>query len=173
MLDPRPLRRRVHLFLALTILAIVLVAISIPLAILKGTLPPDIAQHVSAGEASLWHRIAIGLAGALPAVAAIWTLTRVLTFLDLYGRGLSLTVESATTMRAIGCGLFGIVAAQIIARPLQSLVASALNPVGERSLVISFQGADLGLILAAGLVILIAQAIAEAASNRDELNAIV
>ena len=173
MLDPQTLRRRVHLFRALTILAIVLVALSIPLAILKGGLPPDIAQYVTLGEVSLTHRVAIALAGALPAAAAIWTLTRVLAFLDLYGRGLSLTIQSAATMRAIGCGLFAIVAAQIIARPLQSLVASAFNPAGERSLVISLQGGDLGLVLAAGLVILIAQAIAEAASNRDELDAIV
>ena len=83
---------------ALTVVAMVLIVVSIVHGALLGPLPSDLREvaglapgaDVSRGLIAL-----IALAGALPAVASLYVLWQARTLAALYGRGRVLTTDSA------------------------------------------------------------------------------
>ena len=156
---------------ALTVVAMVLIVVSIVHGALLGPLPSDLREvaglapgaDVSRGRIAL-----IALAGALPAVASLYVLWQARTLAALYGRGRVLTTDSADAIRRIGAGLLAMVALDILSGPLTTVLASLGNPPGQRVLALSLEGADLGLVLAGGVMTMIGWAMTEAVRVADE-----
>ena len=65
-------------------------------------------------------------------------------------------------------GLLAALALDIVSRPLQVALASLANPPGDRVLAVSLAGADLGQVLAGGLMIVIGLTLRDAARIAEE-----
>lgn len=159
--------------IALSVLSI-LMAVAIALAIvataLFGDLPPDLARTAGVAEDALArpHLALVVLIGALPGVAAIWTLLAARRLFRRFAAGEVLTPAVAGGLGRVGAGLLAIAALGLVARPLQTVLASLGNPPGSRVLALSIESPDLGLLLSGGLMTVIGWILAEAARIADE-----
>ncbi|WP_213546514.1 DUF2975 domain-containing protein [Vannielia litorea] len=114
------------------------------------------------------HRAGVAALGALPALAMLYLLREMARLFGRYAAGETLTEACARHILRIGAGLLVAVALELVTRPLQIMLASLANPPGERVLTISLEGADLGQVLAGGLMVVIGWAMREAAVVAEE-----
>ncbi|QDC08286.1 hypothetical protein FHY55_03080 [Oceanicola sp. D3] len=157
---------RVLTFIAMGILIAALV-----FAIVWAALPAELrrAAGIEPGvELSPLHRASVAALGALPSLALLYVLREMARLFGRYAQGETLTHHCAAHILRIGTGLLVAVALELLARPLQTTLASLANPPGERVLAISLEGADLGQVLAGGLMVVIGWAMREAAVVAEE-----
>ncbi|MCR8724258.1 DUF2975 domain-containing protein [Frigidibacter sp. ROC022] len=162
----RHLRRWAAVLRVLTIVAMVILVLALVYGILFAVLPDGLrraARLVPETSLSGPHRAAVALVGAVPGFAMLYVLGRMADLFGLYAGGEALSPACARNIQRIGVGLLAAVALELVARPAQIALVSLANPPGQRVLSISFEGADLGQILAAGLLITIGWTQREAA----------
>ncbi len=149
----------------------------LPLAILWAIAVPSMAMFqlptFSEVPRSDWSLVTwIGLmVGFLPAVFFWLAVNKMRSLFALYRLGDPLAPDAGPLIKSIGGNLM-IGAILIIAVvPVQSLLMSLGNPVGQRSISISLNSSTIGFILVAGLLSLIGWSMSEAtkiaAENRE------
>ena len=126
---------------------------------------PTVPIAPDLGFGSRLSTFAIGL---VPGCAVLWTLWQVQALFALFRRGLALSRPAAERLRSIGFGLLCTAAAALLSRPLQILLLTSGNPPGERVLAFGITSADLGFVLAGGLMIVIGHVMADAARIAEE-----
>ncbi|PWL35674.1 hypothetical protein [Marivita sp. XM-24bin2] len=114
-----------------------------------------------------------GLVGLVPWGIGAWVLYQVQALFALYRNNRALTIEAALIIRNIGVGLVLIAVAQVVTRSVQSLMLTSANVAGERMLAIQFGFAQVGLVLAAGLMVVIGRSMVEAARAVDDMRGFV
>ena len=165
-----PVRRWAVVLHVLTIVAIVVLCVALAYGILFAVLPDTLRAAAGLGKAPLstGHHAAVAVAGALPSFAILYVLARMRALFALYARGEMLTVACADQILRTGAGLLAALALDIVSRPLQVALASLANPPGDRVLAVSLAGADLGQVLAGGLMIVIGLTLRDAARIAEE-----
>jgi len=164
-------RRWATVLRVLAILAIVLLCVAVVAGVALADLPGTLRSAAGLGaEADLspLHRAAVAALGAIPALAMIYVLREMARLFGRYAAGETLTQPCAGHILRIGAGLLAAVALEVISRPLQILAASLANPPGDRVLAISLEGADMGQVLAGGLMVVIGWTMREAAKVAEE-----
>lgn len=152
--------------LGLVILAAMLVFGWAPELWAPGLIEPD-------ADLTTWQRAAIwglGLGVATPGLVALSSMAGLF---DAFARGEVFTAYAARAIRRIGLmlGLGAILT--IVAGAVRSVVVTVTNPPGERMLAISLGSQEMLLILLGGLLVVIGQAMAEAARMDAEMKAII
>lgn len=99
----------------------------------------------------------------VPAVVWVWTLLQMRQLFGCYKTGAVLTDRSARLIQRIGVGFMGIALVQLALFPVQGIILTWANPVGERALSIGVNSDTLGFLIAAGLMTVIGWAMGEAA----------
>ncbi|MDF0601098.1 DUF2975 domain-containing protein [Psychromarinibacter sp. C21-152] len=153
------------------ILAMVALSLAVGLGIAFADLPDDLRRAAGLGDGvqlDTSRRVAVGALGALPALAMIYVLGQMAALFALYAAGEALSVRCARRLLNIGAGLFAGVVLELVARPAQILLASLANPPGQQVLSLGVEGADLGQILAAGLLVTVGWTMREAARIAEE-----
>ncbi|SIO15331.1 DUF2975 domain-containing protein [Vannielia litorea] len=155
----------------LTILAMVVLVAALVFGIALAGLPDELRRAAAlAPDTALapLHRAAVAASGAIPSLALLYVLSQMARLFGRYAGGETLSHHCAGHIRRIGAGLLVAVALDLVARPLQVLLASLANPPGERVLSLSLGTADLGQVLAGGLMVVIGWAMGEAALVAEE-----
>ena len=155
----------------LSIVAMVVLAVSVGMGILFADLPADL--RISAGLApetdpTRGLRLAIGLLGAFPVVAILYVLAQMSGLFQRYSQGETLTLACAAHIQRIGAGVIASAAFEVLVRPAQIALASLANPPGSRVLALSLESADFGLVLTGGLLLTIGWVMADAARIAQE-----
>lgn len=114
--------------------------------------PLDLPLSSTLPTARIWLALGVGMLAAIAMYAALWQAQRLFAL----GRvGQSLTPAAALAIHRIGVALLIAAALAVLSRPLQTVILSSANPPGERVLSFSLSSADLGLLLAGGLMMMI------------------
>lgn len=121
---------------------------------------PGVSIASTPGPATAWAVFLVGLAPWLAVMAALWN---VQALFALFRRGAALSHDAANRIRDIGLCLMAVAALGVIAHAGQLLLLTGGNAPGERVLAIQFGSAEIGFLLAGGLMIVIGRAMAEAA----------
>ena len=171
-MTPNPsVRRWASVLRVLSILAMVVLSLAIAAGIALIDLSAELraAAGIEDGRAlAPMHRAAVGAIGVIPGLAMLYVLREMARLFGRYAAGETLTQPCAGHILRIGAGLLAAVALEVISRPLQILAASLANPPGERVLAVSLEGADLGQVLAGGLMVVIGWTMREAARVAEE-----
>lgn len=117
--------------------------------------------------------ICAGVVGLIPWAIGAWVLFQMQALFALYRDNRALTIEAARTIRNLGAGLVLIAVAQVVTRTVQILMLTSANADGERMLAIQFGFAQVGFILAAGLMVVIGRSMVEAARAVDDMRGFV
>ncbi len=145
---------------------------ALPLAVLAGAWvaePADLPFPLPEGYVPAPARLLTALAvGALPMVALGLTLWRMHLLFRLLFSGNVLTHGAALLIRRIGTGLMAVALLRIAVIPAQSLIVTLAAPPGSRQLLLSVSSADLGFLLAAGLMAVIGWVMEDAARATEE-----
>ncbi|MEZ5713802.1 MAG: DUF2975 domain-containing protein [Paracoccaceae bacterium] len=134
---------------------------TIPEALDMGPLEMIVAPP---GRAAL---LAAGLS-LLPALGALYALWQAQALFALYRGGETLSPAPARRIGRIGWGLLAAAGLGLAVRPAVAVALTAANPPGTRLLAVSFGSGDVGLGLAAGLMIVIGWVMREAAAVAEE-----
>ncbi|MDO6729672.1 DUF2975 domain-containing protein [Marinovum sp. 2_MG-2023] len=171
MRDHNRLRRWAGGLHVLAILAMVLLAVVVALGLFLVELSDELRLAagldpalVLDGSRGFWVR----LAGIIPLAALFYVLFQMAALFRRYAAGEFLTDRCADHILRIGVGLLVAVVLDMLCRPLQILLASLANPPGQRVLALSLEGADLGQVLAGGLMIVIGWTMHDAARAAEE-----
>ncbi|MFZ5963092.1 DUF2975 domain-containing protein [Thalassococcus sp. BH17M4-6] len=100
-------------------------------------------------------RILLLVMAALSGAAVIATLIPAARLCRAYSRDAALSVEAAAAISGIGCGLVAQAAMGVLRRTGDTLALTLGAPAGERTLALGFGSTDLGLALAASLMLMI------------------
>jgi len=155
----------------LSILALVGLAALLAFAILFAPISADILEPAGVTDRALvagTRRAMIAAIGAIPSLAILYVLAQMAGLFGHYARGDLLSADCAGFIRRIGIAVLVGMALEGVMRPLQIMIASYVNPPGERVLAIALHGADIGQLLAGGLLLTIGWAMQEAAEIASE-----
>ena len=146
--------------------------------ILTGTFDPDTIKAAFpdlpiSDRLSETAIILAGVIGLLPWLFGAWVLYQAQALFALYRADRALTLEAAQTIRDIGVGLVLIAVTQIVARTVQVLILTSANADGARMLAIQFSFGQFGMLLAAGLMVVIGRSMVEAARAVDDMRGFV
>ena len=140
-----------------------------PGALLGANLSP-VPISPSLPESRAWFALGVGFFAAIALYVALWQARRLFAL----GRdGRSLTPAAALAIHRIGIALLAAAALAVLARPIQSLILTSANAPGERALAISLSSADLGLLLAGGLMMMIGAVLKSAVAIAEDQARIV
>ncbi len=117
--------------------------------------------------------ICAGIVGLVPWLIGAWVLYQAQALFALYRGNRALTLEAAQIIRNLGVGMVVIAVAQVATRTVQILMLTSANVDGERMLAIQFGFAQVGLMLAAGLMVVIGRSMVEAARAVDDMRGFV
>lgn len=117
--------------------------------------------------------ICAGLVGLIPWSIGLWVLYQAQALFALYRDNRALTIEAARIIRNLGAGLVLIAVAQVVTRTVQILMLTSANAEGARMLAVQFSFAQVGLLLAAGLMVVIGRSMVEAARAVDDMRGFV
>ncbi len=106
--------------------------------------------------------------GILPGVVIFWVLMHIRKLFDLFRTGRALSLNAAQVIRRTGFGFVGLSLIEFLMIPAQTAVLSFANPAGSRSISIGLSSSMIGALLAAGLLIVIGHALAQAAEVSAE-----
>ncbi len=134
-------------------------------AIAMGMLPLPLPVNAAPTGIFLWTGIAVGL---LPALALMWALDTLRRLFARYKIGDILTEPSARLIRQTGKALFLLAVLKFAVQPIQSLLLTWQSPPGSRAISLTVSQAEIGFLLAAGLLTVIGWAMTEAARAADE-----
>ncbi len=146
-------------------IALPLILLGIVVALAMGTLPYPAPGPTAPTGVFLWAGVAIGL---VPALALMWALDTLRRLFARYKAGDVLTEPSARLSRQTGKALLLLAVLKIAVQPLQSALLTWQSPPGSRAIAISVGQAEIGFLLAAGLLTVIGWAMTEAARAADE-----
>lgn len=107
-------------------------------------------------------------AGLVPMLAWLWTLDQMRRLFGCYKTGAVLTNQSARFIQRIGVGCMAVALAQMVLIPIQSLILTYANPVGERAISVGLNSDMLGFLIVAGMMTVIGWAMGEAAAAANE-----
>lgn len=167
------MQRFARLFELVTVLS--LIALPAAVAYRLVTVPP-----VPANAAQLFpeHRVAeaIGWAELIAALSCsgiaicllAWTLLTLRRLFAAFRRGEALTEPTARLVRRTGFGLFLLALAGVLLGLAHSLLLSISGPPGTRTLSLSIGSAELGFLIAGGVMTLVGWAMADAARIAEE-----
>ncbi len=122
-------------------------------------LPDGFHAHLPARpQAALaaWQIALALLVSALPTGVGLFGLITLRTLFRLYATGQVFTARNVTCFRRLGYALIAWVAASILFTPLISLVLSAANPQGQRSVVAELGVSDFAVLFIGGVVLIVA-----------------
>lgn len=145
---------------------------ALPLSVLAGAWMAEAAdlsfplpEGYIPARTHLWAALAVG---TLPMLALGLTLWRMHLLFRQFRRGDVLTHGAARLIRRIGTGLLAVAVLRIAVIPVQSLIVTLAAPPGSRQLLVSLSSADLGFLLAAGLMAVIGWVMEDAAHAAEE-----
>ncbi len=157
----------------LSVVARVLVALSfIGLGVLAvlfavSALPELWASNHLNGEAASalrpWQKIGLWVIAAIAVAPMIAMLMIMARLFSGFAKGHVFTGQSATSIRQIGGLLIIGAVLGVCVGAIRSVLVTITNPVGERSLAITIGSEEVILIVLGGLLLVIGQAMAEAA----------
>ena len=164
------LRGLTVLAMAATLLSILYTSFVIGFGTANQMLPDDLASLIQpAGKAlGRGHIALVALAGVPATLAMLWTLWQAQALFAAYATGAILTERTSRLILRIGSGLMLIAALGPTLGALQSVVVSAANPAGQRTLAIGISNADLWLLLAGGLMTVIGWIMLEATAIAED-----
>lgn len=117
--------------------------------------------------------ICAGIVGLVPWFIGAWVLYQAQVLFALFRDNRALTLEAAQIIRNLGLGLVLIALAQVATRTVQILILTSANADGDRMLAVQFSFAQVGLLLAAGLMVVIGRSMVEAARAVDDMRGFV
>ncbi|MEO8530598.1 MAG: hypothetical protein ABI459_05205 [Deltaproteobacteria bacterium] len=141
----------------------VLIGAALTLNMPMTALPQPVSPDVTRGQ--VMSAQALGLVSV---AALIWTLLRMRQLFGAYAAGDVLSEANALTIQRIGQGMLAVAALGVVVRPVQSLILTLENASGQRAIAVSLSSADIGFLLAGGLLSVIGWAMHEAAQAADE-----
>lgn len=164
-----PIRRWAVALRVLVVIAMVVIALAVVFGAAFAEVPTELAAAAGLSEPPARITIvAAALIGAIPTLAILYVLGQMFGLFGLYAAGETLTPLCARHISRIGSGLLVSALLEIVTRPAQIVLLSLANPPGERVLAVSLQGADLGLVLAGGLLVTIGWAMGDAVRAAEE-----
>jgi len=150
----------------LAALALMLVLGWLPELWAPGLLGPD-ARPLVLQRLLLWGLAALVAAPGLVALATMAGL------FGAFARGEVFTDFAARAIRRVGLMLVVGAVLKVVAGAARSVVVTYTNPPGERMLAVSVGSEEALLVLLGGLLVVIGQAMAEAARMEREMRAII
>ena len=108
------------------------------------------------------------LISLVPLAVQLYLLANLVKLFALYEKGKIFVLESVNTIKCIGLALF---ISQIIAPFYEAALSPVLtwhNPPGNRMAIASFDGTNVGLIIAAVIILLVSWVMAEACKLKQE-----
>lgn len=159
-----------------------LVAVAIPVSVamlwalaswevlaLVRLVPPDILHDMEmGGPARPWQRIAGALICMVPALLVSYSLFRARRSLTAFVRGDFFGTDAVAGLRGYAGATFWAAVAGVISVPVLSVVISQANPTGHRELTLDLSGAQMLNLLGAGILWVIASAMARASGIARE-----
>lgn len=121
-------------------------------------------------DVQLWVSFLVGLA---PMAALVWILLLMRRLFAVFAVGDALSDRAAQLIKRIGQWFVGQAALQFVIVPIQSGVLSWGGEVGTRSVSVAVSSGMMGALIAAGLLIVIGRALAQAADLAAENRAFI
>lgn len=126
-------------------------------------IPPDILPDMQmGGPVHPWQRLAGGAICLVPALMLSWALLRVRRTLGAFVRGDFFGAEAVGALRDYAALALWAAVAGLVSVPVLSLVISQTNPPGHRELSLDLGGSQLLSLLGAGILWVVASAMARA-----------
>ena len=153
------------------------VCVAVPLAVLAALLTGAIddalirdhfAHLVLPDRFTALQWAAVALVAGAGVVLVLAILVNLRQLFDSYAQGDIHGRLPAIAIRRVGLGLFALCALRILGQTAIVLARTATNPPGSRTLAIALSSADLFLVLAAGLLIVIGWVLGSAADLAEE-----
>ena len=138
-------------------------------ALLQATFP---AWPIAA-ELPIFPRIAALLIGLLPFAVALWTVWQMRQLFGGYAQGQVFTQTAAQNILRIGWGAVIVALANILTHPVQAVLLTSANPPGEKLISVQFGSADIGFLLAGGLLLVIGWVLSAASDLAQDNAAII
>jgi len=108
------------------------------------------------------------VASLLPIGVMVYGLATMRRLFQLYENGEIFSGQNVRCFRHLGYAIVAWVIASTVYTPLLSVIITATNPPGEKSLVIQFGSTQLAALIAGGIVMLIAWVMEEGRKLEDE-----
>jgi len=122
-----------------------------------------IADNVS--DLSGWSSVALE---RLIVVAVIYTLEQMRRLFAQFAKRQIFDITTSDLILRVGAGLLAIVVIAIIIHPLQAIILTSGNPVGQRAISVEIDDSDIGFLLSSGLLMVIGWAMRDAVALADE-----
>ncbi len=108
------------------------------------------------------------LVSLIPTSIIIFGLINLRTLFTLYEKGIVFTQKNVQCFRNIGIALIALILANLAHGALLSVVLTLNNPVGERTISLTFGSEDLSALIMGAMIILVSWVMNEAASLEHE-----
>ena len=159
----------------LTVAGMILLPLAIIVTMASGPLTPEalnIHLPVSPDATATQILAAVGI-GLINPIILIWTLNEMRKLFASYSHGEVLTDRCARLIQHIGQGFLALAIANFVLRPVQMVLLTMANPLGERVLAIGFNSDMIFFGLSGGLIIVIGWAMRAASEVAAENRAFV
>jgi len=132
-------------------------------------IPPDILEDMTlGGPAQPWQRLAGGAICLVPALILSFALMRARRTLTAFVRGDFFGAEAISGLRDYAAAALLAAVAGVVSVPVLSIVISQTNPPGHRELSLDLGGSQMLALLGAGILWVIASAMARASGIARE-----
>lgn len=108
------------------------------------------------------------MASLLPIGVMVFGLMTLRTLFRLYEDGIIFSAANVRCFRRLGYAFIAWVLANVIYTPVLSIIITAINPPGEKALVVQFGSPQLSALVIGGIILLIAWVMDEGRKLKDE-----
>ena len=153
------------------VLVVLLPVLNLVFWVSFNVLPPDFLAGLPVspvGSLPLPVLVAGFVASLLPVGVMVFGLLTLRTLFRLYEDGVIFSAANVRCFRRLGYAFIAWVLANIAYTPLLSVIITAVNPPGERALVVEVGSSELSALITGGIVLLIAWVMDEGRKLEDE-----
>ncbi len=156
------------MLLALSILGLIGLACLLGLSVLPEIWAADFLGRAEALQLVLWQKVGLWVLAVIGMAPIMLAFSELGKLFQNFSRGAVFTDHAAAMIRSIGLLLIISALLTVVVGAARSILVTATNAPGERMLAISFGSEQVILILLGGFLVVIGQAMAEAARMQDE-----
>ncbi|MBY6117904.1 DUF2975 domain-containing protein [Mameliella alba] len=170
---PRATRRAAQVlrglsFIAMTVLLGLVVWVAVDPAFLVSHRADALGLDMGGRTLGLASRMAL-VAGAWIALGAVfYTLWHMSRLFACYAGDAALTPTAAHALRQIGLGFLAQAAVGLLGHPVETLLLTLGAPAGQRMVSLAVSSADLGFVLAGGMMLIVGLVTSQAVALRSE-----
>lgn len=155
-------------FLAMAVLLGLMVWIAVDPALLISHRAAALGLDMGGRSVGGASRLAL-VAGAWVALGAVlYTLWHMSRLFACYAGDAALTPSAAHALRHIGLGFLAQAAVGLLAHPVETLLLTLGAPSGQRMVSLAVSSADLGFVLAGGMMLIVGLVTSQAVALRAE-----